>query len=95
MQVTDVAQISRYCGCGVGRSYSSDATPSLGTPICLRRGPRKTKKKKKKVKKKKNNHPGFVLVFLAQVHHGIHSNVEIFVFPWDMSGMERVTKDLI
>ena len=33
--------------------YSSDSTPSLGTSICCRCGPRKGKKKKKKRKEKK------------------------------------------
>ena len=33
--------------------YSSDSTPSLGTSICLRSGPRKKTKNKKKKKKKK------------------------------------------
>ena len=36
-------------------SYSSDSTPSLGTSICCRCGPKKAKKKKKK--KKKNLNP--------------------------------------
>ena len=38
------------CGCGIGSSYSSDLTPSLGTAICCRCGPKK-KKKKKQTKK--------------------------------------------
>ena len=35
--------------------YSSDSTPSLGTSICCRCGPRKGKKKKKKKKKRKES----------------------------------------
>ena len=34
-------------------SYSSDSTPSLGTPICRECSPEKTKDKKKKKKRKK------------------------------------------
>ena len=34
-------------------SYGSNLTPSLGTSICLRCGPKETKKKKKKKKKKR------------------------------------------
>ena len=33
--------------------YSSDSTPSLGTSICHRSGPRNSKKTKKKKKKKR------------------------------------------
>ena len=35
-------------------NYSSDSTPSLGTSICRKSGPRNSKKTKKKKKKKKN-----------------------------------------
>ena len=48
VQVTDAAQICCGCGCGVGRRYSSDWTSSLGTSMCRRCGPKKTKKKKKR-----------------------------------------------
>ena len=34
-------------------NYSSDSTPSLGTSICCRSGPRNGKKTKKKKKKEK------------------------------------------
>ena len=39
----------------VASGYSSDSTPSLGTSICYRCGPKKKKKKKKSQKKKKEN----------------------------------------
>ena len=39
--------ILNCCGCGVGRSYSSDSPPSLGTSMCYRGCPKKKKKKKK------------------------------------------------
>ena len=38
----------RSGGCGIGLSYGSDSTPSLGTSICCRGGPKKKEKKKKK-----------------------------------------------
>ena len=38
-------------------SYSSDSTPSLGTSICCRCGPKKTKRPKKKKKVTKKNLP--------------------------------------
>ena len=42
-----MARIPSCCGCGVGWRYSSDLTPTLGTSICCRCGPKNTKKKKK------------------------------------------------
>ena len=39
--VADMAWIPNCCGCGVGGSYSSDLTPSLGTSICHGCGPKK------------------------------------------------------
>ena len=36
------------CDCGVGQQLSSDLTPSLGTSICCRGGPKKQKQKPKK-----------------------------------------------
>ena len=47
MKVADMAWILCCCGCGVGSSYSSDSTPSLGTSVCGEFGPKKEKKKKK------------------------------------------------
>ena len=38
---SDMARIPCCCGCGVASSYSSDSTPSLGTSICHRCGPKK------------------------------------------------------
>ena len=51
MQVLSLAllsglRIQHYCGCGVGNSYNSDWTPSLGTYIYRGWGPKKAKKKK-------------------------------------------------
>ena len=43
--VTDAVQIPRCCGCGVG----SDLTPSLGTSMRRKFGPKKQRKKKKKM----------------------------------------------
>ena len=40
-------------------SYSSDSTPSLGTSICIRCGPKNTRKKKKKVGRKEGEEPLF------------------------------------
>ena len=42
--VADAAQIQHCCSRGAGLSYSSDSTPSLGTSICCRCGPKKKKK---------------------------------------------------
>ena len=39
-------RIWHCCGCGVDYSCSSDSTPSLGTSICHRCGPKKKKKKR-------------------------------------------------
>jgi len=47
-----VARIWHCCGCGEAGDYGSDLTPSLGTSICCRSGPRNGKKPKKKKKKK-------------------------------------------
>ena len=48
-QVVDMAQILCCYGCGVGRqSYSSNQTPSLGTSLCHKCSPKKTKDQKKK-----------------------------------------------
>ena len=44
--VRDEARISSCYGSGVGSSYSSESTPSLGTSICRGCSPKKTKKKK-------------------------------------------------
>ena len=41
------AQILCCCGCGAGRSWSSNLTPRLGTSICHGCGPKRKKKKKK------------------------------------------------
>ena len=38
------------CGCGVGGSHSANSTPSLGTFICCKGGPKKKKKKQKRNK---------------------------------------------
>ena len=46
VQVAVMARIWRCCGCAVGSGYSSDATSRLGTSICHRSGPKRTKKKK-------------------------------------------------
>ena len=48
MQVQSLASFSglriRYCcGCGAGQSCSSSSTPNLGTSICHRYSPKKTK----------------------------------------------------
>ena len=45
VQITDAAQTWHYYGCGVGLSYSSDSTPSLGTSTCHTCGPKKEKEK--------------------------------------------------
>ena len=37
-------RIQRCCSCGVGFSYSSSSTPSLGTSMCCREGLKKEKK---------------------------------------------------
>ena len=50
-QAADADQIWQCCGCGVGLSCSSNWTPSLGTSICCRCGPKRKKEKKKKKKK--------------------------------------------
>ena len=42
----DVAGICCCCGCGIVSGYSSNWTPSWGTPICHGCGPLKKKKKK-------------------------------------------------
>ena len=42
--------IQHCCGCGVGRTCSSESTPSLGTSLCCGCGPKKEKKRKKKKK---------------------------------------------
>ena len=44
------------------RGYSSDWTPSLGTSICSRYSPKKTKKKKKKKTKKKKRERDFSII---------------------------------
>ena len=41
------AQNWRCYGCGVGLSYSSDLTPSLGTSICHRFSTKKGEREKK------------------------------------------------
>ena len=46
VQVTNMTQIWHCCGCG--QQLQSDLTPSLGTSICHRCGPKKTKNKNKK-----------------------------------------------
>ena len=47
VQVTDVAWIWRYCGCGIGEWLQLWFSPSLGTSICCRCGPKKTTTKQK------------------------------------------------
>ena len=42
---SDVAQVQHCCGYDEAGSCSSDLTPSLGTYISHRNGPKKTKKK--------------------------------------------------
>ena len=41
------------CGCSIGRSYSSDSTPSLGTSICRGCSPKRQKTKTNKQTNKK------------------------------------------
>ena len=53
VKVADVAQIPHCCGSGVGLWLQLRQTPSLGTSIYCRYGPRKSKKTKKDKKKKK------------------------------------------
>ena len=53
VQVTDTAQSPCCCCCGIGQSFSSDWTPSLGTSICYDVALKSQKKKKKKKEKKK------------------------------------------
>ena len=43
IEVADVAWILHCCGCGVGRSYSSDSIPCLRTSMCHGCGPRNKK----------------------------------------------------
>ena len=50
------AQIRCCRGCGVDLSYSSDSTPSLGTSICCRCGPKKGTKGKKFLKRVQYEH---------------------------------------
>ena len=52
VKVADVAQIPHCCGSGVGLWLQLRQTPSLGTSIYCRYGPRKSKKTKKDKKKK-------------------------------------------
>ena len=40
-----MAQICKYCGCGVGRQLQLRFNPSLGTSMCHRYSPKKTKNK--------------------------------------------------
>ena len=46
-------RLGSHMAVAVAGSYSSDSTPSLGTPICCECGPKKTKKKKKRKKGRK------------------------------------------
>ena len=48
MLVADAAQIPSCSGSGIDQGYSSNYTPSLGTSIFCRHGPRKRKKDKKR-----------------------------------------------
>ena len=43
-------RIQCCCGCGVGGSYISHSTPSLGSSICHRGNPKQTNKQTKKQK---------------------------------------------
>ena len=52
-QVADTAWIWHCCGCGEVGSYSSNWTPSLGTPICRGAAPKRQRKEKRKKKKEK------------------------------------------
>ena len=56
--------IWRCCGCGIGHSYGSNLTPSLGTSIYHECSPEKTKKKKKKILL--SNSWGQIYVYAAQ-----------------------------
>ena len=58
-QVADAAQIQHCCGHGVGLSYISDSTPSLGTSMCHRCSPKKEKKKKQL---------SFLYILLVTIH---------------------------
>ena len=44
VQAADGAQVLRCCGCGIGLQLQLSSTPSLGTSICCRCGPKKKKK---------------------------------------------------
>ena len=46
VQVTDAAQVLHCCGCGVGQQLQLHSTPSLGTSVCPKYGPKKQKNKK-------------------------------------------------
>ena len=58
-------RLGSHMAVAVAGSYSSDSTPSLGTPICCECGPKKTKKKKKKKGRKEERKEDAVVLSLA------------------------------
>ena len=67
-----MARIPRCCGSGVGRGYSSNSTPGLGTSVCHGSGPRKSKKTNKQTNKKQKHFIKLNFTFILMIIKNQH-----------------------
>ena len=78
-----MAQIWHCCGCAIGRQLQVQWTPSLGTSICHRNGPKK-KNKKVSILVCRNIH--FPLPHLPECPSPVHAyQIHGYIFEWFFS----------